>query len=72
MSNMPLQALRSGSFVWIFAIPGLVVRAFAIGIANIICKRILALMHQTSPKFGLANTNYCKKICNSATMQLYL
>ena len=44
-------------------------RAFAFGIANAICKSILALMHQTSPASRLANTNYCKKNCNSATMQ---
>ena len=45
------------------------IRAFAFGIANAICKRILALMHQTSPASGLANTNYCKKLCNSAIVQ---
>ena len=48
------------------------IRAFAFSIANAICKRILALIHQTSPASGLANTNYCKKICNSATVQFYL
>ena len=47
-------------------------RAFAFGIANAICKGILALMHQTSPALELGNTNYCKKICNSATVQFYL
>ena len=66
MSNMPLQALRKGSFVWIFAILGSVETAFAISIVNAICKRILALMHQTSPASGLANTDYCKNFCNSA------
>ena len=37
-------------------------RAFAFGIANAICKGILALMHQTSLASGLANTNYQKKL----------
>ena len=45
-------------------------RAFAFGIANAICKGILALMHQTSPTSNLQTPIIAKKFaivlqCNS-------
>ena len=49
-----------------------ILRVFALGMLNGICRKILTFSHKNQVSFGLLKYNYCKKICNSATVQFYL